>query len=437
MRLRVVAMTTATSVVAKAISVCTSFITIPLVLGQLGSEKFGIWMVIASLPAFLVFMDFGIGNGILNAVATANGKGDRMAIRRSFANGIAMLTIAAAVFLLLFVMLWPWVNWESALGLGNKTLALGDEVKDSVLALGIIFLVSIPATLAQRAFLGMQKGFIGGLWQIAANLLSFAAVILTLKLGGSVPGLVIAMFGVPAIVSIISALHLLRREPDIFPRMADLDTLAMRKIARDGSYFFLLQLAGALAFASDQLIISHQLDLDQVAVYSIYQKLFSPVPLMLSFVLTPLWAAYADAHARNEVQWIRRILGKSVLIALLGACCLAIPTAIFSAWLIKIWLGKSILPNTSLAVCLAIWMVVDSVGRCIAIFLNGVGLLHEQLIIVFAFVPLCLGLKLFFATWLGLYGIPLAASIAYLVTHVPGYTLLLRRWFLKQRSIVA
>jgi len=435
MRIRAVALATATSFASKVISVGTSLIAIPLAIDSLGNTRFGIWMVIASLPAFLVFMDFGIGNGVLNAVAAGNAAGDRDAIRKSFANGLAMLAIAASAFLAVFLAAWPWIDWLSVIGANASLQSLSGETRAAVFALGLIFFVSIPAGLAQRAFLGIQKGFIGGLWQIAASLLSFAGVVLVLRYWATIPGLVIAMFGVPALVAVVSAIHFALRERDLWPGMADLDKRLMIAFARTGGYFFLLQLAGAVAFASDQLIISHQLGVESVATYSIYQKLFSPVPLMLSFVLTPLWAAYADAHAKKDFAWIRRILGKSVLVGALGASALVIPTAIFSTWLVYTWLGNAVTPDVLLALCLAFWVVVESLGRCVAIFLNGVGMLREQLLIILIFVPLCLWLKLLLSERLGLYGVPLAIALSYIVTHGPGYYWILRKWFAANRGV--
>jgi len=434
MRLRVVALSTVTSVAAKAISVSTSLLVIPLVLAHLGSERFGLWMTIASLPAFLVFMDFGIGNGVLNSVATANGRSDREAIRRTLANGVALLSLVSVAAAIAFAALWPWLDWGVLLGM-KAAPSMAAEARMSVLALGLVFFFSIPAAIAQRAFLGLQKGFVGGLWQIVASLLSFAGVLLVLQVGGAVPGMVLAMFGIPALVAIASALHLVSRSPDLIPRRGDVDQAAMKGMAATGSAFFFMQAGIAIAFASDQLVISHQLGLEKVGQFSIYQKLFSPLSLMLGFVLMPLWAAYADALARGDVKWIRRVLGKSVLVAGIGGLALAVPTALFSGVLITFWLGQAIAPDLALALCLAVWLVFESIGRCISIFLNGVGVLRQQLVITAAFVPLCIALKIWLAARLGLYGVPLAVCIAYALTHVPGYTWILRDWFARNRTV--
>src|ERR1700692_3845800 len=74
-----------------AVQVSTSLITIPLTVHYLGDERFGLWMTISSVLAMANFADFGIGNGLLNAVADAYGKDDYERIRRAVSSGFAVL----------------------------------------------------------------------------------------------------------------------------------------------------------------------------------------------------------------------------------------------------------------------------------------------------------------------------------------------------------
>src|ERR1035438_2273421 len=75
-RYRRVALTTLTSVGARGIGTLMALVSVPLTLGYLGKERYGLWMTISSIVAMLSFADFGMGNGLLNAVAVANGKND-------------------------------------------------------------------------------------------------------------------------------------------------------------------------------------------------------------------------------------------------------------------------------------------------------------------------------------------------------------------------
>src|SRR5690349_19553868 len=76
-RLRRVVLTALVSAFSQGINVLTMLISVPLTLNYLGAERYGLWITISSLILLLGFADLGVGNGLLNAIAQANGRDDR------------------------------------------------------------------------------------------------------------------------------------------------------------------------------------------------------------------------------------------------------------------------------------------------------------------------------------------------------------------------
>src|SRR5260370_17852227 len=68
-------------------------------------------MTISSVVALLGFADFGIGNGVLNAVAEAHGKEDAAEIRRAVESGFTLLAAIAVLGMAVFVFTYHWVDW--------------------------------------------------------------------------------------------------------------------------------------------------------------------------------------------------------------------------------------------------------------------------------------------------------------------------------------
>ncbi len=83
------------SAAAKAVSVASMLITIPITLRYLGTESFGVWMTLSSFGALMAFTDFGLANGLMNAVAAASAKQDCRQVRILVSTGFAMLGTAA------------------------------------------------------------------------------------------------------------------------------------------------------------------------------------------------------------------------------------------------------------------------------------------------------------------------------------------------------
>src|ERR1035437_1553951 len=80
-RYRRAAATAIATFAAKGANMLVLLISVPLTVGYLGQERYGLWMTITSTLSVLSFADLGVGNGIGNAVAFAMGKSDYRAVR--------------------------------------------------------------------------------------------------------------------------------------------------------------------------------------------------------------------------------------------------------------------------------------------------------------------------------------------------------------------
>ncbi len=90
-RYRRVALTTASAGLTKLATALILFVSVPLTLSYLGPERYGLWMTIGSVVTLLSFSDFGIGNGLVNAISEAHGKQDRELAREYVSSAFFML----------------------------------------------------------------------------------------------------------------------------------------------------------------------------------------------------------------------------------------------------------------------------------------------------------------------------------------------------------
>src|SRR5512144_3326213 len=89
-RVRRVTATAATSALAAIVQTAVGLVAVPMALGYLGSERYGLWMTVTSLTAMLAFADFGMGNGLLNAIASADGHDDEAAAAGATSSAICL-----------------------------------------------------------------------------------------------------------------------------------------------------------------------------------------------------------------------------------------------------------------------------------------------------------------------------------------------------------
>ncbi len=48
---------------SRLLAAALAIVTVPLTIGYLGSERYGLWITISSVVAMINFADLGIGNG--------------------------------------------------------------------------------------------------------------------------------------------------------------------------------------------------------------------------------------------------------------------------------------------------------------------------------------------------------------------------------------
>lgn len=392
---------TLTSALAKAVSIATALISVPLTLHYLGPERYGMWLTISSFIAILSFADLGLGNGLLNRVAAAHGKDDRATIRRYVSSGFGMLSLIATVILVVFATSFRLVPWDKLFNLSDP-LARSEAGPAMAVFIGC-FALSIPAAIVQKVQAGLQNGFLASLWQCLGSVLALGGIIVATHFRLGLPWLVLAFVGAPLIAAILNSLVFFRMQPDIAPSLSDFSIEAARHTAKTGLLFLLLQVVAAASYSSDPLIIAHLLGPAAVPQYSVPERMFSLVGMVIAMGLAPLWPAYGEAISRADHKWVRQTLVRSLCLSVGLAAVGSSLIAFAGPTLLRFWVGSAIHATPALLAGLAIWKVIEAGGNSIAMFLNGAHVVRFQVILSSITGAAILGLKFFLV---GIMGVP-------------------------------
>lgn len=407
------AITGGTAVLARVVQISTSLITIPLTIHYLGNERFGLWMTISSVLAMANFADFGIGNGVLNTVADAFGKNDFDRIRAAISSGFAVLGAVGFLLLALFASTFAWVSWADVFRVASAQARA--EAAPALMVFAFCFALNIPLDLVQRAQLGLQQGFRMNLWQVCGSLAGLAGVIAGIRMHAGLPLLVAALAGAPVAATALNTFHFfVMSRPDLRPRRQFVSRDAISRIVTIGTLFFVLQLVAAVAFSADNFIIARTLGASSVPDYSIPQRMFSLISMMVVMMVTPLWPAYGEAISRGDIPWVRRTLRHSLVLVFGFAAVASITMLLISHRLLDWWIGPRISPPFILLLGLALWTIVDCCGNTITMFLNGASIMRFQIVVSSIFGVTCLAVKVYLTGRYGIVAVPWATLITYL-----------------------
>jgi O-antigen/teichoic acid export membrane protein len=393
-RHRRIALSAIGAMAARVVNIVSVFAVVGLTVGYLGSDRYGLWMTLTALMTFASFADLGVSQGLMTLLAQGQGRDDSRLSLAYVSGAFMVLTVIAAVLLVVFLAVFPWVNWGHALGAVTPEAAR--EAGPALLVLVLGTLLMLPFSLAQNIRLGHQQTYVSNIWQTVASVATLGATLAAVRMRC---GLVI-LAGIPVAVQILQFLAdtvvLGVQRPGLRPRLSAVTRESLQTLFRIGALFFILALTRAVGFGSDNLVLAKVLGTESVTPYSVPQRLFGIAPLLLTFVLAPLWPAYAEAASRGDLQWVRRTLRRSLLLTIAIVVPLNIVLVVFAKPIIRLWVGGTVDPSYFLLIGLGLLSTLLTVSGVPAMFLNGMGVVRFQIIMqsVMAIVNVCLSIVL-------------------------------------------
>jgi len=411
-RYRRAALTTLASLVSKGVVVLTTFISVPLTLGYLGMERYGMWMTMSSLIAVLGFLDLGMGNSLKNHIADANGRDDKETAVKAISSAYLVLSIVAVVLGIIFFILYPFVPWMRIFNVSSP-LAIA-ESGSAVAVFIVCFLLNIPLGLIIQIQSGYQEGFVSNLWQSAGSILGLLGVLTVIYLKAGLPWLVVAMAGAPCFFNILNTLVFFnQKKQTIFPKLSSVDLITVKNVMYTGSLFLFAQIISAVAQSSDNIIVAQTIGSGAVASYSVCIRLFSVISMVQNAVISPYWPAYREALSRGDIEWTSSTLKKTIYISILLSAFASLILVVFGRILIHYWASSELNPSYTFLIGLAAYTVITSITGAIAIYLNSSNILSPQIYIGFVYVIMSIIVKVMLGRIYSSEGIMWGGTIVY------------------------
>src|SRR5829696_2846112 len=192
-RYRRIVLTAISTFLTRGVGMLAILATVSLTLAYLGKEQYGLYATITSLLAWIVVFNFGIVNGLVNAVSQAHGKSDDQAAGSYVSAAFFMLMIIAALLGVVFVLIAPFISW-------SELLAVRGVVDDRVVAWSVgaavlAVLAGMPLPIIPQVYAGYQKMYVTNFFLLAGYLLTLLGVYAAVHLKASLPVLILIFGG--------------------------------------------------------------------------------------------------------------------------------------------------------------------------------------------------------------------------------------------------
>lgn len=414
-RYRLAALGTVSTAVARLAGFAFIALSVRWTAPVLGPERFGIWAIFSSLAAMLSFLDMGIGNALVSRIAHANAKQDAQQLSVVVMAGIGWLAVIGIAVTILLAAAGAWIPWTSLFRLSGP--ALGSETRSAAIVFSALFGLSIISGGILKILVGQQRSYEAQLITTIAVLLACPAMWWTVQRAPRVGALLLAGVGTQSLVTLILVAGLLHLRHMLDFRSTFSNMLHERKaLLSTGGLFLVLQVGTMIGWGGDSFLLGGIAGASDVAAFAVAQRLFLFASQPGSILNAPLWAAYADAHARGDRRFIKKTLLRSFLFSMSVVAGLSVLLLYFGPRIVAYWTENTIAVSWSLLLVFAAWTPLESAGVVLSVYLNGVGIVREQVIVVICFCVVAVPLKVFGAMHAGAFGLVAATTAVYAVT---------------------
>lgn len=402
--------------VIRIFSVIISLFNVPLVLGYLNQEKYGIWITLVTVVNWIRLLDVGMGNGMRNKLAEA------IAIQQYKQGRIYVSTtygIIGGIFLLVLLVFYfvnPFLNWQGILNSSMISSAELVRLTNIVVSFIVLGFILQPVTLIYAAH---GNSAVGGFIQLFISSVCLLLIWLVSKYAakGNIILLAWIVTGVPVLVyAIVSAYVFLYKYPQFRPSIRLIKISESGNLLRLSAQFFVLQITATIIYSSIPFVVTQLFSPNEVTVFNIANTIFNLPIMLISLVTAPILPLVTQAYAKQDYNWLRFMLRKMNIISLLIVAGTLL-MIIISPFIYYIWLGNKVAVPFNLSVAIGIYTVINVLLTPFSVFINGIGKIRILVILAPLGIGMFIGLSILFAK---LMGDVIAISIALSLTSVVG-----------------
>lgn len=415
----------AASLVLKCISILVSLQVVPLTIGYVNPTKYGIWLTLSSIIAWLSYFDLGFAHGFRNRFAEAKAKGDMKLAKEYVSTTYAVFFLLFSVILLITLVVNNYLDWSRILNIDS---VYKNELSMVFGLLACFFCLNIVTSVFTTMLAADQKPALASLVQTSGQVLSFVCIyILTKTTSGSLSMLAFVFSGVPCTLLIIVSFIMFHTKKYTFiaPSLQSIRFALTRNILGLGGQFFIIMVSMLFIFQFVNIILSRVQGPEAVTQYNIAYKYFNVLNMAFVIILTPFWSAFTDAYTKNDYIWMRSVLRKLERLWLLCIPALAL-MLLCSDFLYQWWIGDSVSVSFSLSVYMAIYVLCQTGGNVYMFLVNGTSKVRLQLIAYLSFALISIPLMEYCCKHYGIEGILMVPTVVFVLQACIGRMQILR-----------
>lgn len=397
------------SFVVRGLSILISLILVPLTIGYVSSELYGIWLALATITSWVSLFDLGFGNGLRNKVAECIALEDWHKAQKYISTAYFFFTLIFVPLSVVFFCFCGTISWSSLLNVSPEYQNLLVIVMRIVL---VTFCITMIAKILNSVLAALQLNALVGTIELLGQLLVLIGTFILTKT--THPSLVYLAWCIcisPIIVYFFASIWLFFiRYKQLRPSRGSIKKELIGDVFTLGYKFFVMQISVVVMYQTMNIIISRVAGPESVTEYNVVYKYIS-IPLMaISMIVAPIWSAFTDAYTLKDYDWMKKAY--TGLLKSFWACAISIVIlTIFYPLVFKLWLGDKVVIHTPVVISCSLFILVLIWNNLHSALLNGLGKIKLMLNITLVVMIVDIPIAYLLGMWMGLTGVVLAVAI--------------------------
>ena len=335
-----VAMGSAWNFAGQVAALAVSFVTIPFVIRLLGSEGYGVLVLVVLIPTYFAFADFGMGVASTKFESEAHARGDRdregNVLRASALIALVATSVIALPIILLATKIVEQLNvpaeWETTASYALRITA-------------VTFVIGALASVLNSPMLARLRMDLNAFATALPKVLYSGGAPVALALGFGLVGvanwlLITSIVGLIVVIAISGKLL-----PELFGSKIDRSLFA--PLMRFGAGWLFAVMAVMLLVNLEKLLLARMVSVQTLAYYSIaftFANTALFLPQAITQTLLPAFARLLGTERHDEFQTLFvRTLRVSLLIQLPALTLMAV----VARPLFRVWAGGEFEANST------------------------------------------------------------------------------------------
>ena len=386
----------------QVITILIQLAGLPIFLHFWGTEKYGEWMILSAIPAYLAMSDFGFASVAANDMTMNVAKGEYKTANKTFHSifvVILMATVISGLAIAVFIFLETTYDLLPIKLISDKEVAI---------VIAIQWLQVIVGQISGQISAGYRCDGNFAISVVYGNIIRLVEFIVTIALlatGGDFIKIVLGVLTVRILGTLAVGINLKRRSSWLSFGVSQSTWQEIKRLLRPALAFMAFPLGNAISLQGFTLVVGTLLGGSAVTLFATYRTLTRFPLQLMGMINSSVWPELSRAFGADDIAQARN-LHRLAVGASTWSILIAITVLYFMGeYILKYWTHGQIPFQPKLLLILGLVILANSFWYTSGIVATSINK-HEKIAMLYLTGSiLALGLSLFLGKHYGLSGI--------------------------------